>query len=273
MSKLCGSHVHTRFTKIVAKCCRKHTGWPCSQRVSLQSADGAGFGAVCSERALHAVQHILRTQSAPSDTAAVVVEPIQGEGGIVIPPDDFLPRLQALCHEHGILLVLDEVQSGAGRTGVCTRLWPVVYCTASGALNHTRRTSCVTSGARAGKWWAHEHVEGVRPDMVLFAKGIGSGFPVAGVAASPALLTRMTPGMLGGTYGGGSLASAAVHATIGVIESEGLLRNASERGRQLRDGLEAMRRRHASWPVRDVRGRGLMCAIEFEGPASVASKV
>lgn len=126
--------------------------------------------------------------------------------------------------------------------------------------------------ACAGKWWAHEHIEGVRPDMVLFAKGIGSGFPVAGLAADPALLARMQPGMLGGTYGGGSMASAAAHATIDVIESEGLLQNAVERGEQLRDGLEAMRQRHA-WPVRDVRGRGLMCALDFEGPASVASKV
>lgn len=79
---------------------------------------GSEFEAICSERAMHAVQQILRTQSAPSDTAAMVVEPIQGEGGIVIPPDDFLPRLQRLCNEHGILLILDEVQSGAGRTGM-----------------------------------------------------------------------------------------------------------------------------------------------------------
>jgi 4-aminobutyrate aminotransferase len=159
--------------------------------------------------------------------AAVIVEPIQGEGGYVVPEDDFLPRLRALCDRHGILLIADEVQSGAGRTG---KMW---------AINH----------------W------GVEPDILLTAKGIGSGMPVSAMVAKAPLMT-WGPGAHGSTYGGNPVALAALLETVRLLES-GLVANAAIRGREIIDGLEQLVGRFPRF-VKDVRGKGLMIGIQFD---------
>jgi 4-aminobutyrate aminotransferase len=159
--------------------------------------------------------------------AAVFVEPIQGEGGYVVPEPDFLPRLRRLCDQHGILLVDDEIQSGMGRTG---------------------------------KWWAIQHF-GVEPDVVLSAKGIASGLPLAAMVARSELMT-WPAGAHGSTFGGNPVSCAAALATIRLIERE-LLANAAERGEQLLAGLRPLVARHPR-TVRDVRGIGLMIGVEFE---------
>jgi 4-aminobutyrate aminotransferase len=164
----------------------------------------------------------------PADEfAAIIVEPIQGEGGYVVPEDDFLPRLRALCDRHGILLIADEVQSGAGRTG---------------------------------KMWAIEHW-GVEPDILLTAKGIGSGMPVGAMIAKADLMT-WGPGAHGSTYGGNPVALAALLETIRLLEG-GLMANAVVRGAQLRAGLAPLVDRFPGI-VRDVRGKGLMIGIQFD---------
>lgn len=112
----------------------------------------------------------------------------------------------------------------------------------------------------------------IKPDMLLFAKGIASGFPVGGVALDPALMQNMAVGALGGTYGGSTLACAALHATIQVIESEQLINNAKERGEQLRQGLHKLKEQR-SWPIKDIRGKGLMLAMEFACKKAIASEV
>jgi len=158
-------------------------------------------------------------------------------------PAAFLHHLRAVCDEHGILLILDEVQSGFGRTG---------------------------------KLFCFEH-SNVKPDIIVMAKGLGSGLPISGVAASEEIMNKWTPGTHGGTYGGGSaITAAAACATIDVLFNEGLVENAAERGEQLMDGLRQLQKR---FPViGDVRGRGLMVAVEFtdangKQDASTAGKV
>ena len=163
--------------------------------------------------------------------AAVFVEPIQGEGGYVVPDDDFLPRLRRICDEHGILLVADEVQSGAGRTG---------------------------------KMWAVQHW-GVEPDILLTAKGIASGMPIAGMIAKAEIMT-WTPGTHGSTYGGNPLACAALIETVRLLEAE-LVENAAVRGEQARAGLRALAERFPRI-LKDVRGKGLMIGIGLDSPAS-----
>jgi len=165
----------------------------------------------------------------PADeVAAIVVEPIQGEGGYVVPEDGFLEGLRRICDEHGILLVADEVQSGAGRTG---------------------------------RMWAIEHW-GVEPDILLTAKGIGSGMPIAGLVARAGILEAWSAGHHGSTYGGNPVACAAALATIDLLEG-GLVNNAAERGIQALAGLRPLLDRHPDL-VRDVRGKGLMVGVEFD---------
>jgi 4-aminobutyrate aminotransferase len=164
----------------------------------------------------------------PADEfAAVIVEPIQGEGGYVVPGDDFLPRLRELCDRHGILLMADEVQSGAGRTG---------------------------------KMWAVQHWD-VEPDIVATAKGIGSGLPVSAMIARAELMT-WAPGSHGSTYGGNPIALAAVLETIRLLEN-GLIANAAIRGREILDGLTPLVERYPA-RVKDVRGKGLMVGVQFD---------
>jgi len=174
---------------------------------------------------------VLFERLAPAnEVAAIIVEPIQGEGGYVVPEDGFLQGLRALCDRHGILLIADEIQSGAGRTG---------------------------------RMWAVEHW-GVRPDILLTAKGIASGMPLGGLVARADLLERWGPGAHGSTYGGNPVACAAALATIDLLEG-GLIDNARARGEQGMAGLRPLLARHPLL-VREVRGLGLMIGVEFDTP-------
>jgi 4-aminobutyrate aminotransferase len=182
-----------------------------------------------SQWCLKELRHLLASQTAPSETAAIIVEPVLGEGGYVVPPASFLAGLREICDEHGILLVADEVQSGFGRTG---------------------------------KFFAVEHF-GVTPDVMTMAKGLASGFPLSGIAARRELMDKWIPGSHGGTYGGNAVACAAAEATVRVLQ-DGLVENAAQMGQALMDGLHELQGR---FPVMgDVRGLGLMVGAEFTLP-------
>ncbi len=167
----------------------------------------------------------------PKEIAAIVVEPIQGEGGYIVPDAAFLPRLRRICDEHGIVLVADEVQSGMGRTG---------------------------------KMWAIQHWD-VEPDVLLTSKGIASGLPLGAMVARADLMT-WTPGAHGSTFAGNPVACAAALETIKLVE-EGLMDNAAARGEQALEGLRPLVRRHERI-VRDVRGKGLMIGVQFDSGAT-----
>lgn len=185
---------------------------------------------------LAALDELFATMIYPDDVAAFLVEPILGEGGYVVPPDDFLPALRQVADRHGILLIADEVQSGFGRTG---------------------------------RMWATEWTD-ARPDIVVMAKGIASGMPLSGILARRELLERFGPGSHGGTYGGNAVSCAAALATLDVIAAEGLLENARHQGERLLGGI---RRAAAGHPgVAEVRGRGLMIGIEFADPETLAPR-
>jgi 4-aminobutyrate aminotransferase len=174
----------------------------------------------------HIEEVLFRRLVSPWEVAAIVVEPILGEGGYVLPPEGWFGYLREICDRHGILLVADEVQSGMGRTG---------------------------------KMWAIQHF-GVEPDIVLAGKGIASGMPLGAMIARESLMTWEI-GAHGSTYGGNPLSCAAALASIELIEG-GLMDNASEIGTVLLDGLRRLQERHAS--IRDVRGLGLMIGIELD---------
>ncbi len=163
-----------------------------------------------------------------NEVAAIIVEPIQGEGGYIVPEDGFLQGLRRICDEHGILLIADEIQSGAGRTGAM---------------------------------WAVEHW-GVEPDILLTAKGIASGMPLGALIARAELLETWGPGAHGSTYGGNPVACAAALATIELLEN-GLIANATSRGDQAQAGLRSLADRFPGL-VTDVRGKGLMIGVEFD---------
>ena len=162
----------------------------------------------------------------PEEVAAVMVEPIQGEGGYIVPPPHFLPRLRKLCDEHGILLIADEVQSGVGRTG---------------------------------KWWAIQHWD-VEPDIVCSAKGIASGMPLGLMIARQSVIQKWPAGAHGNTYGGNPLACVAALKTIELVE-KGMMENAAKMGEYIQDALAEMQARHPS--MGDVRGKGLMIGVEL----------
>jgi 4-aminobutyrate aminotransferase len=186
---------------------------------------------------LKELRHLLASQTAPSETAAIVIEPVLGEGGYVVPPKSFLKGLRELCNEHGILLVADEVQSGFGRTG---------------------------------KFFAIEHF-GIIPDIMTMAKGIASGFPLSGIAAPRALMEKWATGTHGGTYGGNPVACAAAVATIQVLR-EGLVENAEKMGNVMMEGLRSLQKRYSI--IGNIRGLGLMIGTEFTKPdGSPASDV
>jgi 4-aminobutyrate aminotransferase len=172
----------------------------------------------------------------PEDVAAFLVEPVLGEGGYVVPPDGLLPALRELADRHGILLIVDEVQSGYGRTG---------------------------------RFFATEW-SGVRPDVVVMAKGIASGMPLAGILAPRDLLAKFPPGAHGGTYGGNAVSCAAALATLDVFEDEGLVARAETLGHRLLSGLREAAGSHSH--VAEVRGRGLMVGIEFADPDTLAPR-
>lgn len=198
----------------------------------------------CCNGPLNKLKWMLKTHSAPTETAAIIIEPILGEGGFLAPPPGYLGALRQLCDDNDILLIVDEVQSGVGRTG---------------------------------KWWGHQHFEDCKPDMLLFAKGIGSGYPIAGLATKDHLFEGLPPGTMGGTYGGNALGCAVASAVIDTIQEEDLLQNSHDRGLELSKGLVSL---VSKFPIIDVRGRGLMVALEFggpdgslEGPPGLAAKV
>lgn len=169
----------------------------------------------------------------PEEVAAVIVEPVQGEGGFIPPHRDFLPKLQSLCRKHGILLIADEVQSGMGRTG---------------------------------RMFAFEHY-GIDPDMIILAKGIASGMPISAVVARDDVM-RWNDGGHGSTFGGNPVSCAAALATLKLLR-EGLVENAGQVGAHLMEGLKALQRKHRL--IGDVRGLGLMVGVEIvSDPASRA---
>ena len=164
------------------------------------------------------------------DVCAVLLEPIQGEGGVHVPPDEYLQQVRALCDKHDALLIFDEVQTGVARTG---------------------------------KWFAYMH-SGVKPDILTFAKGIGGGFPVAGFAVPERLAHVFKPGDHGGTFGGNPLACAAVYATLTTIKSEGLVDKVAEKGEYFKNELRKLQEKYPD-KVTDVRGCGLMLGMEIAG--------
>lgn len=199
----------------------QHAPFPDPYRPVLET-NGRDYG----ETVVDFIENVLFQRVMPADDcAAVLVEPIQGEGGYVVPPDGFFPALRELCDKHGILLIVDEVQSGVGRTG---------------------------------KWWAVENWD-VEPDIVCFAKGIASGMPLGGILARESVMDWPT-GAHGNTFGGNPVSCNAGIATLDLIEN-GYMQNASEMGEYVMDALEEIQVRHPS--IGEVRGIGLMIGVEF----------
>ena len=199
-----------------------HAPYPDPYRPLLQSRPGETYGETVVR---YIEEQILGRILPPEDVAGILLEPIQGEGGYVVPAEGFFPALRKLCDRYGILLIADEVQSGMGRTG---------------------------------KWWAIEHF-GVEPDIVSSAKGIASGMPLGAVIAKKHIM-NWPKGAHGNTYGGNPIACAASLATIDLLESE-YMQNAVEMGEYMMDALEEIRMRHPS--IGDLRGKGLMIGVDF----------
>ncbi|MFY9713658.1 MAG: aminotransferase class III-fold pyridoxal phosphate-dependent enzyme, partial [Microbacterium sp.] len=177
--------------------------------------------------ALRELDFLLHTTTSPADTAAFIIEPALGDGGYIPTPPRFLEGLRERADRHGIVLIVDEVQTGVGRTG---------------------------------RFWGHQY-SSITPDILITAKGIASGFPISAIAASADLMARGWPGSQGGTYGGNAVAAAAAVATLDVIRDEELVANSQAMGEILHDGLLALQHRFPV--VGDVRGLGLMRALEF----------
>lgn len=199
-----------------------HAPFPNPYRPILERARGEDYG----ETVVRYIEEQIFKQIVPADeVAGILVEPIQGEGGYIIPPDGFFPALRKLCDKHGILLITDEVQSGMGRTG---------------------------------KWWAIEHF-GIEPDMFTTAKGIASGVPLGACVARKSVMT-WERGAHGNTYGGNPLSCVAALATMRLLERE-YMQNAAEVGEYTLNALREMAARHPS--IGEVRGKGLMVGVEF----------
>jgi 4-aminobutyrate aminotransferase len=194
--------------------------FPYAFRLKMTEAEASDF-------ALEQLEYLLASQTAPKETAAILIETVLGEGGYVVPPKSFMKGLREICDRHKILLIFDEVQSGFGRTG---------------------------------KWFAFEHF-GVVPDIITAAKGIASGMPLSGVFTSTDMMLKLDLGSIGGTYGGNAVACAAGVATIRAIRDENMLENATERGIQLVTGLRKFQEEYSQ--IGDVRGKGLMIGTEF----------
>jgi 4-aminobutyrate aminotransferase len=180
-------------------------------------------------------RRLFRTQTGPDETAAVVIEPVLGEGGYVPAPAKLLDAIAEICTQHGILFIADEVQTGFGRTG---------------------------------RMFAVEHTNLV-PDVIVMAKGIASGFPISAIGASAELMGKWPTGSHGGTFGGNPIGCAAALATIDVLTEPGFLDNVVERGAQLMDGLQRLQARHPQ--IVDVRGLGLMVGVQLDDAAHVAA--
>jgi 4-aminobutyrate aminotransferase/(S)-3-amino-2-methylpropionate transaminase len=200
-----------------------HTPYPNAYR---------GFTA---EMALQALNELLATQIAPERVAAIIIEPVQGDGGFLTAPAEFLQALRALTERHGIVLILDEVQTGFGRTG---------------------------------KWFGFQHA-GIQPDLVTVAKSLAGGLPISGVVGRAEIMDGPAPGGLGGTYGGNALGCAAALAVIDTYEREQLPARGERLGVRLREGLLRLQARYPR--IGDVRGTGLMLAIELVKDDAVRS--
>jgi len=179
------------------------------------------------EYSLEQLEYMLASQTAPKETAAILIESVLGEGGYVVPPKAFMKGLREICDKYKIMLIFDEVQSGFGRTGT---------------------------------WFGFEHFN-VEPDIITAAKGIASGMPLSGVFTSTDIMLKLDLGSIGGTYGGNAVACAAGVATIRAIREENMLENATERGVQLMTGLRKFQEEYSQ--IGDVRGKGLMIGTEF----------
>jgi 4-aminobutyrate aminotransferase len=199
-----------------------HAPFPNPYRPLLERRKGEDYGEAVVR---YIEEEILSQILPPKDVAGILVETIQGEGGYIVPPEGFYPALRKLCDKHGILMILDEVQSGMGRTG---------------------------------KWWAIEHFD-VEPDIITSAKGIASGMPLGACVARKSVM-NWENGTHGNTYGGNPVSCAAALATIDLIEKQ-YLQNAKEVGEYAMDALEEIKARHPS--IGEVRGKGLMIGVEL----------
>ncbi|CAM7970193.1 4-aminobutyrate--2-oxoglutarate transaminase [Atlantibacter hermannii] len=181
-------------------------------------------------QALESLEHLFKAEIAPDQVAAIILEPVQGEGGFNVAPPEFFTALRAICDQHGILLIADEVQSGFARTG---------------------------------KLFAMEHYP-VKADLITMAKSLAGGMPLSAVAGRADVMDAPAPGGLGGTYAGNPLAIASAHAVLDVIDDEKLCQRANELGAQLTDVLEQAQ--SGSKAIAQVRGLGSMIAVEFNDP-------
>ncbi len=181
------------------------------------------------EDALTGLENLFLTDAQPDRVAAIIIEPVLGEGGYIPVPFEMLQALRAICDKHGILLISDEIQAGFARTGT---------------------------------WFAIEH-SGVVPDLITVAKSMAGGYPIAGVIGRADVMDAMAPGGLGGTYGGNPVACAAALAAIEAIETEGLLARSTALGERFRAAFAEIGARTAPFRMWDIRGLGAMLAVEF----------
>ncbi|APZ05230.1 4-aminobutyrate--2-oxoglutarate transaminase [Kosakonia cowanii JCM 10956 = DSM 18146] len=189
---------------------------------------------VSTEQALQSLTHLFKADIAPDQVAGILLEPVQGEGGFNIAPPEFMQALRALCDSHGILLIIDEVQSGFARTG---------------------------------KLFASEHYA-IKPDLITMAKSLAGGLPLSAVAGRAEVMDAPAPGGLGGTYAGNPLAVAAAHAVLDVIEEEKLCERANQLGKDLVEVLTHAKA-HCTH-IADIRAQGSMVAVEFQDPQTGA---
>ncbi|ORY88437.1 pyridoxal phosphate-dependent transferase [Leucosporidium creatinivorum] len=186
------------------------------------------------KQALYQLDLLLKQQTAPRDTAALIIEPVLGEGGYIPAPKGYLEGLRKICDDNGILLIIDEVQTGFGRTG---------------------------------KYFAIEHYPTVRPDIMVIAKGIANGFPLSGIVSRKELMDLQKPGSMGGTYAGNAVSCAAAVAVQEVFEEEKILDNVAARGEELFGLLHELKAdKEIGNTIAEVRGLGLMVGIEFNSP-------
>ena len=186
------------------------------------------------------LEKLLKQETNPSDTAAIIIETVLGEGGYVPPPAGYLARVREICDKNNILLIADEVQCGFGRTG---------------------------------KMFAIEHWD-VRPDILVMAKGIANGFPLSGIVSRKELMDTQKPGSMGGTYAGNAVSCAAGVAVADAFREEKILDNVNARGAELKGMLQDLAKSSQTGrTIHDVRGLGLMLALEFKPGHGYASKV
>ncbi len=180
------------------------------------------------EESIHAIELLFKCDVEPSRVAAIIIEPVQGEGGFYVAPKELMVRLRKLCDEHGILLIADEIQSGFGRTG---------------------------------KFFAMEHF-GVEPDLMTAAKSLAGGFPLAAVVGKAAIMDAPDPGGIGGTYAGNAVACAAALGVFEAFEKEDLLNKALKQGETIMKRMQAIKDKGKGMPIGDIRGLGAMCAFD-----------